>query len=129
VLVDDLVRGHLLAMERGRVGERYILGGANASLRDLLALVDRLDGTRHATVNLPGALASAYAHVAEAGARWLGIYPRITPGWVRTFLHDWAFSSANAVRELGYSITPLEEGLRRTLAWLRNGRRPGTEGA
>ncbi len=118
VLVDDLVRGHILAMERGRPGERYILGGHNASLRALLDLVDQVSGKRHLTINLPPMLAKAYACLEEAKGRWLGIYPGITPGWVATFLHDWAYSSAKAQRELGYSITPLEDGVRATHEWL-----------
>ena len=116
--VDDLVEGHLLAMERGRVGERYILGGENSSLSALLRLVDELTGRRHLQVGLPRSIARLYAGLEERKAGWLGLYPRITPGWVETFLEDWAYSSAKAERELGYRITPLREGLRRTLDWL-----------
>jgi nucleoside-diphosphate-sugar epimerase len=117
-LVDDVVRGHLLAMDRGRPGERYILGGDNVTLKALLDLVDTVSGRRHVAVNLPATLARAYACIEERKARWLGVYPRITPGWVATFLHDWAFSSAKAERELGYAITPLEDGMRLTHEWL-----------
>lgn len=118
VLVDDLVRGLVQAMERGRPGERYILGGENAELRRLLALVDEASGRRHFTVGLPGGLAMAYARLEERMARWTARYPLITPGWVETFLLDWAFSCAKAERELGYAITPLAEGIRRTYQWL-----------
>ena len=121
-LVDDVVEGQLLAMEKGRVGERYILGGENVSLKGLFRLVDELTGKRHLQVSLPRAVAMAYAAVEERKASWLGIYPRITPGWAETFLADWAYSSATAERELGYRITPLREGIRRTLAWLHRQR-------
>lgn len=118
VLVDDLVAGHLLAMEKGRVGERYILGGENISLAGLLRLVDVLTGKKHIQIGLPRPVAMSYARLERLKAEWLGLYPRITPGWVETFLEDWAYSSAKAETELGYRITPLREGVRRTLDWL-----------
>ena len=117
-LVDDLVRGHILAMERGRVGERYILGGENVSLRELFDLVDEATGTRHLRFSLPPRLAMTYGQLEKKKAEWFGVYPRITPGWVETFLQEWAYSSAKAERELGYTITPLEEGIRLTCEWL-----------
>lgn len=118
VLVDDLVEGHMLAMEKGRAGERYILGGENISLKGLFRLVDELTHRTHFQLNLPARAAMLYAAVQERKARWLGAYPRITPGWVETFLQDWAYCSGKAERELGYRITPLREGVRRTLDWL-----------
>jgi nucleoside-diphosphate-sugar epimerase len=122
-LVDDLVRGHILAMEKGRVGERYILGGENASLAHLFDLVDKATGKRHVRINLPPRLAMAYSLLEKKKAEWLGLYPRITPGWVETFLHDWAYSSAKAERRLGYTVTPLREGISLTCEWLRERRR------
>jgi nucleoside-diphosphate-sugar epimerase len=125
--VEDVVRGHVVAMEKGRPGERYILGGENVSLKELLDLVDRVSARRHLTISLPAAVARAYAHIEERKARWLGVYPRITPGWVATFLHDWAFASAKAERELGYAPTPLVEGVRSTYEWLSWRRRQAAE--
>ncbi len=118
-LVDDLVRGHILAMEKGRVGERYILGGENVTLKRLFELVDEVSGARHRQFNLPSWAALLYSHLQKARAEWFGVYPRITPGWVDTFLRDWAFSCNKAERELGYRITPLKEGLRATCEWLQ----------
>ncbi len=118
VLVDDLVRGHILAMERGRIGERYILGGENATLRQLYRMVDEVSGKKHFQMNLPPALAYAFAGFEKKKAEWLGIYPQITPGWVETFLQQWAYSTAKAERELGYTIVPLKEGVRMTYEWL-----------
>ncbi len=117
-LVDDLVQGHLLAMEKGRPGERYILGGENTTLGGLFSMVDTLTGRRHLQLNVPPALARVYASWEEKKAERFGLPPWITPGWVETFLQDWAYSSTKAGRELGYRITPLREGLRRTLEWL-----------
>jgi nucleoside-diphosphate-sugar epimerase len=125
VLVDDLVAGHIAAMERGRLGERYILGGENASQRDFLRLVDQVSGRRHLAINLPRALALAYASLEEKKADWFSSAPLITPGWVDTFLLDWAFSTAKAERELGYRPTPLGAGLELTYRWLLDERRAG----
>ncbi len=123
VLVDDVVRGHLLAMEKGRVGERYILGGENASLRQFFELIDEVSGKRHLRIPVfrPGAL--LFAWLQKKRAEWFGVYPQITPGWVRTFLVDWAYSSEKAEQELGYQPTPLAEGIRITYEWLQRVRK------
>lgn len=118
VFVDDLVRGHILAMEQGKVGERYILGGENSSLKHLFELVDRASGKHHLQFNLPPALAYFYSNFEKKKAEWLNMYPQITPGWVETFLLDWGYTCAKAERELGYVITPLAEGIRITYDWL-----------
>ena len=118
VLVDDLVQGHILALAKGRTGERYILGGENISLKGFHRLVDEVSEKRHLQFGLPPAVAMAYARAERAKAEWFGWYPQITPGWVETFLQDWAYSCAKAERELGYRITPLKEGIRRTYEWI-----------
>ncbi|MFO0902467.1 MAG: NAD-dependent epimerase/dehydratase family protein [Pirellulales bacterium] len=118
VLVDDVVDGHLLAMQHGRIGERYILGGENATLKKFLRTIDQVTGRRHFQIPIfrPGALAFSYLQLKRA--EWFGVYPTITPGWVRTFLADWGFSSAKAERELGYRPAGLRDGLERTMRWL-----------
>ena len=123
VFVDDLVRGFILALERGNVGERYILGGENISLGGLFRLVDEISGKSHIQVPLPPGLAMVYSGAQELAARWLGIYPQITPKWVDTFLQDWAYVCTKAERDLGYTITPLKEGVRMTYQWLMEQRR------
>lgn len=118
VLVDDVVEGHLLAMEHGRVGQRYILGGENASLREFFRTIDRVSGRRHIQIPIMGLSPLLFAWFQKKRAEWFGVYPRITPGWVRTFLANWAFCSDKAQRELGYVPTPLEQGVRITYEWL-----------
>lgn len=127
VLVDDLVQGVVLALEHGRIGERYILGGENASQERLFDLMDEAGDRRRWRVRLSRRAALAYARFEERKALWLGIRPRITPGWVETLLADWAYSCAKAQRELGYRATPLKDGLRLTYDWLRR-RRTAAEG-
>jgi len=116
--VDDVVRGLLLTMEKGLIGERYILGGENVSLKRLLELIDELSGKKHLRMNVPSRFALLYSRLEQKKAEWLGLPPVITPGWVETFLQDWAYSSAKAEEQLGYKMTSLKEGIRVTLAWL-----------
>jgi hypothetical protein len=105
-------------MEKGNVGERYILGGENIPLRQIFELIDELSGGKHFQINIPAWFAMLYSRLEQKKAEWFNLYPLITPGWVETFLHDWAYSSAKAEKQLGYKITPLREGIRTTLAWL-----------
>ncbi|RPI05197.1 MAG: NAD-dependent epimerase/dehydratase family protein [Ignavibacteriae bacterium] len=116
--VDDLVRGHILALEKGRTGERYILGGENASLKKFYELVDEVSGKKHYQINLPPKVGLAYGGIQKFAADTFGLYPQITTGWVETFLQDWAYTCAKAERELGYTITPLKEGIRQTYEWI-----------
>jgi len=116
--IDDVAEGHILAMERGKIGERYILGGENVSLAQLFQAVDRADGKKRFQLKIFWVIPMLVAYYLELQAKCFGIYPSITPGWVRTFLRDWAFSNAKAECELGYRITPFEEAVRRTCQWL-----------
>ena len=123
VLVDDLVKGHILAMDKGRIGERYILGGENSSLKHFFELVDEASGKKHFQMNLPPAIGYMYSGFEKKKAEWLGLYPQITPGWVETFLQDWIYSPEKAQRELGFPLTPLKEGVRMTYEWILEQRR------
>ena len=116
--IDDVAEGHIAAMERGRIGERYILGGENVSLQKLLQTADNVDGKKRFQMKIFWLIPMLVAHYLNLQAKCLGIYPLITPGWVRTFLADWVFSCEKAERELGYRITPFEEAMRQTCRWL-----------
>lgn len=121
--IDDVAEGHILAMEKGRIGERYLLGGENASLKQFFRLVDDVSGKRHFQVPMAHITPLVFAWILKKRAEWFGVYPQITPGWIRTFVADWAYSTKKAERELGYHVTPLAEGLRRTNAWLERVRK------
>jgi Nucleoside-diphosphate-sugar epimerases len=118
VYVDDLVSGHILAMEHGKIGERYILGGENISLERVYRTVDEVSGKKHFQTSLHPSLAMIYAKAERLKAELLRRYPQITPGWVDTFLQDWVYSCTKAEKELGYTITPFKEGVRMTYEWL-----------
>ena len=115
VAVEDVARGHLLADQRGRIGERYILGNRNFTLDRLFADLARLSGVEPPAVKLPLAIALA---VARAAQRMPGI-AMPTPVEVRAASLNWAFVSAKARRELGWTTSPHEDSLEATIAWYR----------
>jgi nucleoside-diphosphate-sugar epimerase len=119
--VEDVARGHILAMELGGRGERYILGGENVSYNEFFEAVSRAAGTRRVLFHIPGPLAITVAYGDEFRARLFRGHPSLTPGWARTFLLNNAYSMAKAERELGYRITPLKEAMEATVAWLKRG--------
>jgi nucleoside-diphosphate-sugar epimerase len=119
VYVQDVVEGHLLAMERGRPGERYLLGGENASYNELFEIVSELSGRRYRLFHVPGFLALLTSEVERFRGKHFKHHPLITPAWVRTFIADWAFSTEKAQIELGCKITPLREALAMTIDWLQ----------
>jgi dihydroflavonol-4-reductase len=119
VHVDDVAQGHLQAFHRGRLGERYILGGENMTLRDILVEISRLTGRRAPRVRLPHALVLPVAWASEAAARMTGTTPRVTIDGVRMARKRMFFSSAKAVRELGYRWRPPSEAFADALRWYR----------
>jgi len=121
VHVDDVAAGHLLAFERGEVGRNYILGGEDMSLRDILVDIARLSGRRPPRVRLPHGVVLPIAHMAEAWTRWRGTgEPFATVDGVKMARKRMFFSSARAVRELGYSHRPAHQALADAVAWFRS---------
>lgn len=111
VFVRDLVLGHILALDKGRVGERYILGGENVDLVDFFKLVAEVSGKKRKQFALPAMIARTFSMIEKVRADLSRHYPVITPGWVDTFLVHWAYSCDKAVKELGYEVTPLKRGI------------------
>jgi dihydroflavonol-4-reductase len=119
VHVDDVAAGHLLAFERGRVGERYVLGGDNVELGELIGRIAKLAGRRPPLLRLPHGVALPIAYAAEAVARLTGREPLATVDGVRMARKRMFFTSARAERELGYRARPAEAALRDAVAWFR----------
>ena len=117
VHVDDCARGHLLAFERGKVGERYILGGENLSLRDILLNLGRITGRPAPGLRLPNRLLVPFAHVAEGWARLTGSETRLTVDSLRMARKRMFFSSEKAARELGFSSRSAAEALTDAVSW------------
>jgi dihydroflavonol-4-reductase len=120
VHVDDVARGHLLAFERGVAGERYILGGEDMSLREILGVIARLVGRSPPSVRLPYAAVLPIAYVAEAISRVSGRTGRITLEGVRMSRKRMFFSSTKAQRELGYAWRPPLEAFVDAVQWFRD---------
>jgi dihydroflavonol-4-reductase len=119
VHVDDVANGHLLAFERGRIGERYILGGENVTLQQLLETIAGLVGRKAPRMRLPRAPLMALAFAAEAAARATGKEPLLTLDGLRMSKYRMFFTSAKAERELGYRSRPYQEGVADALSWFR----------
>jgi len=119
VHVDDVAEGHLLAWHKGGIGERYILGGTNLTLREILTIIARLTGRKPPRLRLPIAAALPIAYVAEAWARLMNGETRVTVDGVRMARHRMFFSSAKAERELGYRARSAEEALQDAVRWFQ----------
>lgn len=117
VHVDDVSQGHWLAATKGRVGERYILGGENLTLKQVLDLLAQATGLSAPRFQTPYAVAYAYGAVDSAIARLRGVEPRAPLDAIKMARHYMWFSSAKAERELGYSARPAREALKDAAAW------------
>ena len=117
VPVEDAARGHLLAAERGEIGRRYILGGRNMTMREILEALAQATARPAPRVRLPHAVAMAAAYVDTAWSRMLGRAPRIPIEGVRMSRHRMFVDASRAPRELGFSAGPAEEALARAVRW------------
>ena len=119
VNVEDVARGHVLALERGRPGERYILGSENLTFREVLRMLGFLTGISPPRVRLPLFLALAAGKLGEMWGRLREKSPWVTVEAVKAAKHFRFFDCSKAVRELGFSPTPVEEGLEKAVKWFR----------
>jgi dihydroflavonol-4-reductase len=117
VPVEDCAAGHLLAAERGRIGERYILGGRNLTLKEMLDMLAAISGLRAPRWKFPHALAfaAAWGETVVSGA--FGREPRIPLEGVRMARHKMFVDASKATRELGFSYGPIEGALERAVRW------------
>ncbi|HML07868.1 MAG TPA: hopanoid-associated sugar epimerase [Xanthobacteraceae bacterium] len=119
VHVDDVADGHLAALARGAVGERYILGGQNVPLAEMLAEIARLVGRRPPRLRIPRAGVVPVAYLAEARAWLTGREPFTTLDGLRMAEHRMFFTAAKAERELGFRARPYPEALADAIRWFR----------
>jgi dihydroflavonol-4-reductase len=119
VHVDDVATGHLLALEHGRVGERYILGGQDVALAAMLATIARQVGRKPPTFRLPRLPLMPLAWANEQLAGLLGYEPFLTLDGLRMAGHRMFYSSARAERELGYRARPYEQAVADAIGWFR----------
>jgi len=117
--VRDCAEGHLLAAEKGRVGEKYILGHRNLELREIFEILAEITGLPAPTTRLPHWLPIAVGAVDTLRARLFGGEPRVSYEAARLARYKMFFDPSKAVRELGLPQTPVEEALRRAVEWFR----------
>jgi dihydroflavonol-4-reductase len=118
--VDDCAMGHLLAEEKGRAGERYILGNHNVSLKELFALVGKVGNVKAPTMVVPASVSASVALGMELWADHVShVEPRATYRAMRYAMRSVFFSNAKAKRELGLPTRPLEESVKRAADWFR----------
>jgi nucleoside-diphosphate-sugar epimerase len=116
--IEDVVNGHLLAMERGRAGEKYILGGVNISYREFFDLIRKISCIRAYIIPLSRYKVRGWAFLQAINHVVTGKPPVFTGKAVGRFFSNYCFSSEKAVRELGYRVTPVEEALKQTIHFL-----------
>ena len=116
--VEDVAEAHVTALERGERGERYLLAGVNATLNEVFAIASKRVGRTLSPRRLPFGLARMVGWVLWLWADITGKMPDLTHQAVGIFEKNWAYRSDKAIRDLGYRVRPLEEGIRTTVDWL-----------
>jgi farnesol dehydrogenase len=123
--VEDVAAGHCAAIERGADGARYVLGGENAPQQRVFDIVKTMTG-RKPPRRIPFGVATLMGMAEELRVNTFGGTPLITRGTVDIFRQDWSLDSSLAVRDLGYAMTPLVNGIHRTLESLTSGETPSS---
>lgn len=119
VHVDDVARGHVLALKKGRIGDTYILGGQNATLQEMLGEIARLTGRSAPRIHLPRGPLYPIAYATEAIACLTGREPMLTVDALEMSKHQMFFSSAKAERDLGYQVRPYSDALADAVNWFK----------
>lgn len=119
VHVNDVAEGHFLAYEKGKIGERYILGGENLTLQSLLTEIANLTGQKPPKIKLPHSLVLPVAYIMEFIANFTGNEPQATVDAVRMSKTKMYFSSDKAKSELDYKPGPSREAIKDAVNWFR----------
>ncbi len=117
--IDDVVMGHILAMKKGNAGSQYLIGGENASYEYFFKLLQQISRKNYKLMKIPVTLLVAFAAIQMKLALLFKRQPLLPPKWVKKYLYNWSVSSDKAITELGYSITPLDKGIQKTIEWLK----------
>jgi len=117
--VADVARGHILAAQKGRIGERYILGNRNMHYRDYTALVAEVGGIKPPRLKVPSTLLLATSYIYQLGAFISKKPPIVTPAGVRINKLCWYFDCSKAVKELGLPQTPIRTTVEKAINWFR----------
>lgn len=120
VYIDDVVKGHLLAMEKGTPGEKYILGGENISYCGFFDSLKKVSQKNYILIKMPFFIILIFSEVMKILAKIFDFYPFITPEMAKKLNQNWPVSSKKAFQELGYRPLSLEEGMKKTIHWFKS---------
>ncbi|KAH0734099.1 hypothetical protein KY285_009806 [Solanum tuberosum] len=118
--VDDVVDGHIAAMDKGKLGERYLLTGENASFKEVFDIAAMVTQTKRPSFGIPLLIIEGYGWISVLFSKLTGKLPLISPPTVCVLRHQWAYTCDKAKSELGYHPRSLKEGLSEVLPWLKN---------
>ena len=124
VFVEDVVDGHLLAMEKGKKGHTYILGGPNHDYNNFFATISKISGVKRKMIHMPIGLQMLFSRM-QLMKTWFGKEPLITPKWIAKGKYNWHVNPQKAIDELGLKPHSLEEGLKKTIDWLNKKKNQG----
>lgn len=119
VFIEDVVLGLISAMEHGKSGEKYLLGGEDCTYADFFRLLANISGKEIRLFKFSVPLLKFLALIEVFKAKTLNQQPLITPGWVDKYNYDWAVCSSKAISDLGYSYHTLTQGMKITVDWLK----------
>jgi len=120
VYIDDVVAGHIKAMEKGKPGERYVLGGENVSYNEFFNILSGVSGKKHFLFKVPVGILMTFSVLIFTFSLLFNKPPMITPSLVKKFNHNWIVSSDKAQNAIGYSSRSLHDGIKETVAWLKD---------
>ncbi|XP_051139724.1 uncharacterized protein LOC127257377 [Andrographis paniculata] len=119
--VDDVARGHVAAMTKGRLGERYLLSGENASIKDVFDIAAEITHTQKPQFRIPIFVLAVYGWICIFFCKFISQkHPLVTPQAVDISRHQWAYSCEKAKAELDYNPRSLKEGLTEMVPWLKD---------
>ncbi|MCL6258136.1 NAD-dependent epimerase/dehydratase family protein [Aquiflexum sp. TKW24L] len=116
--IDDIVEGHILAMEKGEIGEKYILGGENKTLFELFEVIKNSINQKGIILKIPLWPMMHFSLLSQFLADRFGIEPKITPDFVKRLNENAAFDCSKAISKLGYFITPFDQAITSTIQFL-----------
>ncbi|MFC2129739.1 SDR family oxidoreductase [Bacteroidota bacterium] len=120
VYIEDVALGHILAMEKGRKGETYLIGGKNYSYIEFFYMLGAAAGINRKMIKIPMWMQMFYARIQLFMAVWFGKPPELTPKWIIRGKYHYELSPQKAIDELGLPVTPFEEGLKKSVEWVRS---------
>ena len=118
--IKDVIEGHVQALLKANPGKRYILGGENVAYNQLFDIIKKVSGKNHKLIKVPVPAMQAFGHMQMIKKSITGKPPLLTPAWIKKYEFDWSLDSGKAIEELDYKITPIEEGVSKTIEWLKD---------